>query len=68
VIRVDGRQTKVHLAAYVIWVGEVPAGHYVTHDPARTCGRDCIEPTHLEAVTRSESRRRTEARRRRHVR
>ncbi|QNJ56915.1 HNH endonuclease [Mycobacterium phage Reindeer] len=38
------------------WVGPIPDGYEIDHVFARGCvHRDCIEPTHLEAVTRQEN-------------
>lgn len=51
VICVKGRMESVHRVAYRVWVGPIPP----KHDVIRTCGDgDCIEPSHLQAVTRSE--------------
>jgi hypothetical protein len=42
-----------------MFVGPIPDGHEIDHVAARGCRhRDCIEPTHLEPVTRLENCRR----------
>lgn len=59
-ITVDGRHRPVHVLAHEAWIGPVPAGLEVDHVHARGCRhRDCIEPSHLEAVTHAENVRRT---------
>lgn len=45
-------KTRAHIVAYVERYGPVPAGREVDHACRR---RHCREPTHLEAVTRSEN-------------
>lgn len=58
-IRYDNRAREVHLVAYEIWIGPIPLGHEVDHVHAKGCRhRDCIEPTHLEAITHTENIRR----------
>lgn len=62
-ICVDGRRMAVHRAAYQLWVGPIPDGYEIDHVAERGCAhRDCIEPTHLEAVTHAENVRRQLAR------
>jgi hypothetical protein len=52
---VNGRTVGAHRVAYEVWVGPIPDGFDIDH----LCGvRDCIEPTHLEAVTHRENLRR----------
>lgn len=58
-IVVDGDVVAVHRAAHEAWIGPIPDGHEVDHVHERGCRhRDCIEPTHLEAVTHAENVRR----------
>lgn len=58
-ISVDGRVRSVHVVAHEVWAGPVPEGYDVDHVHARGCRyRDCIEPSHLEAVTHAENIRR----------
>jgi hypothetical protein len=58
-IVVNGRTRRVHVVAHEVWIGPVPDGHEVDHVHARGCRyRDCIEPSHLEAVTHAENVRR----------
>lgn len=53
---------RVHRAAYELWVGPIPEGYEVDHVHAWGCRhRDCVEPTHLEAVTHAENTRRARA-------
>lgn len=52
-------QTTVHRIAYEVWVGPIPNGYQIDHVATRGCRhRDCINPAHLEAVTRAENMRR----------
>ena len=54
-MRHEGRTQAVHRLAHEAWIGPIPDGYEVDH----LCGvRDCIEPTHLEAVTHAENVRR----------
>jgi hypothetical protein len=47
----------VHRAAYELLVGPIPEGYEVDHVRVRGCKhRDCINPEHLEAVTKQENR------------
>jgi len=58
-IRVDGVKRGVHRVAYEVLVGPIPDGYEIDHVWSRGCRfRDCIEPSHLEAVTREENVRR----------
>lgn len=51
-IKVFGRLVLAHRLAYEAWVGPIPDGFDVDH----TClNRLCINPAHLEAVTRQEN-------------
>lgn len=53
--RFNGQATHAHRAAYDMFVGPVPEGHDVDH----LCReRACVNPLHLEAVSRSENNRR----------
>lgn len=54
-----GKSRRVHRVAYEVFIGPIPAGYEVDHVRQRGCvHRDCIEPTHLEAVTPEENKRR----------
>ena len=45
-----------HRAAYLLFVGPIPAGHWI----AQTCrNHDCVNPAHLEALTPSQAIRRS---------
>jgi len=58
-----GKARAVHRVAYEAFVGPIPRGHDIDHVHFRGCRhRDCIEPSHLEAVTHAENVRRTVAR------
>ena len=51
-----GRTVAVHRAAYERANGPIPEGMEVDHVYERGCRhRDCIEPSHLEAVTHAEN-------------
>lgn len=51
-----GAQRIVHRLAYERAYGPIPDGLDVDHVRDRGCAyRDCIEPTHLEAVTHAEN-------------
>lgn len=55
-MRVDGRRSMIHRVAYEVMVGPIPEGLTIDH----LCGvRNCINPDHLEAVTRGENSRRS---------
>ena len=50
------RRQMVHRAAHELWIGPIPDGLEVDHVKDRGCAyRDCIEPSHLEAVTHREN-------------
>lgn len=58
-IRVGGTARPVHVLAHELWVGPVEQGLEVDHVLERGCvNRDCIERTHLEAITHAENIRR----------
>lgn len=51
-ISVDGRQRGAHQAAWEILVGPIPEGFTIDH----LCrNRGCVNPSHLEPVTRGEN-------------
>jgi hypothetical protein len=55
-IVLGGKRVAVHRAAYERHHGPIPAGWEVDHVRSAGCiHRDCIEPTHLEAVTHAEN-------------
>lgn len=52
----DGRQAYAHRLAYVLYVGEIPEGWEIHH----VCEvRSCINPDHLEALSKTEHRNRS---------
>jgi len=54
-----GKYLRAHRVAYEVWIGPIPDGLEVDHVYAKGCRyRDCIEPSHLEAVTHTENIRR----------
>ena len=58
--RLDGRTQRAHRVIYEWEVGPIPPGWEVDHVRARGCThRHCVNPSHLEAVTGTENRRRT---------
>lgn len=55
---VKGKQKRAHCVAYELYVGEIPAGFTIDH----LCRvRHCVNPNHLEPVTRGENVKRGEA-------
>lgn len=55
-ITVDNRRRAVHRIAHEVWIGPIPEGFEIDHVAANGCvHRDCIEPSHLEAVTHLEN-------------
>ena len=55
IIRVGGRAQGAHRLAYELYVGPIPAGLEIDH----LCQtRNCVNPEHLEPVTREENARR----------
>lgn len=55
-VLVDGKKTGAHRVAYELWIGPIPDGHEIDHVSSRGCAyRDCIESSHLEAVTHLEN-------------
>lgn len=60
--RLGGRPVGAHRAAYQFEYGEIPDGAVIDHVKARGCRfRDCVRPSHLEAVTVAENTRRGRA-------
>lgn len=58
-LHVAGQRWLVHRLAHVLWIGTIPEGLTVDHVYDRGCrSKLCVEPSHLEAVTRSENSRR----------
>lgn len=59
-----GGNKYVHRLMYEYWTGEpIPPGHEVDHVRERGCvRRDCVNPSHLECVTKAENVRRAKAR------
>lgn len=54
-----GKYLRAHRVAYEVWIGPIPEGLEIDHVYAKGCRfRDCIEPSHLEAVTHTENIRR----------
>lgn len=52
-----GHMRLAHRISYELWVGPIPEGWEIDH----LCkNKACIEPTHLEAVSREEHQRRTD--------
>lgn len=59
VFKSDGRCVCAHRWAYESAHGAIPEGFEVDHVKARGCTRrDCVNPAHLEAVTKEEHARR----------
>ena len=55
-ITVDNRRRAVHRIAHEVWIGPILEGFEIDHVAANGCvHRDCIEPSHLEAVTHLEN-------------
>jgi len=51
-----GKDYYVHRLAYEMDKGPIPEGLVIDHVASRGCKfRDCIEPTHLEAVSQQEN-------------
>lgn len=52
IMRIDNRNRSVHRLSYELLVGEIPEGLVIDH----LCRvRHCVNPDHLEAVTRQEN-------------
>lgn len=55
VVRWEGRQKYIHRVIFDLVKGPIPQGHHIDH----TCrNRRCMNPEHLEAVTKQENDRR----------
>jgi hypothetical protein len=51
-----GKLQAAHRVSHILFVGPIPDGHEVDHVKARGCRfKDCIRPSHLEAVTGREN-------------
>lgn len=60
-IRHRGQMVTTARAAYLAWIGPIPAGTEISQTPE--CGRrDCIAPSHLIAIDGTELRRRHQSR------
>lgn len=56
------RMTGAHRVAWAMYRGEIPAGMELDHVRERGCtSRACVNPAHLEPVTRKENTRRGDA-------
>lgn len=52
----EGKMVRSHRASYLMFVGPIPDRFEVDHVKTRGCRyRDCVRPTHLEAVTPREN-------------
>lgn len=55
----EGRTRLAHRVSHELFIGPIPDGFEVDHVAARGCvHKHCVRPSHLEAVTRAENRRR----------
>jgi hypothetical protein len=55
----NGKSQGAHRIAYMLAVGEIPPGCTVDHVQGNGCRHtECIEPSHLEAITHEEQQRR----------
>jgi len=57
VLSIGGFLITVHHLAYVLWVGEVPRGKGLGHDPEKCVqlgilGRACFNPSHVRPCDR----------------
>lgn len=58
----SGKKVLAHRFAYSICVGDIPVGLELDHVKARGCSnRNCVNPSHLEPVTRQENTKRGRA-------
>lgn len=61
-IRLNGKTINVHRVSYQEFIGPIPEGLEIDHVRSRGCQyRDCFNPEHLEAITKSENVRRSDA-------
>lgn len=52
----EGTMRRSHRVSYMMFVGPIPDGLTIDHVRARGCRfRDCVRPSHLEAVTNREN-------------
>lgn len=60
---VKGRPCRAHRFAYEHFVGPIPEGlvidHYLMNIDPNSCSKSCVNPEHLQAVTRYENARRS---------
>lgn len=62
IIRVNGKNERVHRVSYEYYVGPIPDGLTIDHVRDRGCvSRACFWPDHLEPVTQGENVRRGDA-------
>lgn len=55
-IHIEGQKRSVHRVAYAEWIAPIPDGMEIDHVKARGCRfRDCLNPAHLEAVTKEQN-------------
>lgn len=58
-VQVEDRKVLVHRVSYMYHYGPIPKGFVIDHVRDAGCNfKDCINPTHLEAVTTAENNRR----------
>jgi hypothetical protein len=56
----EGTMHRSHRVSHILFIGPIPDGYDVDHVKDRGCRfRDCVRPSHLEAVTKRENTMRT---------